>query len=293
MDVEPNPAWNAVGRHWPEYAMEAAGLGLFMVSACLAVALLEHSASPIHRLVADPFLRRALTGAAMGLTAIALVYSPWGKRSGAHFNPAVTLTFFRLGKIEPWDALFYLVAQFAGAAAGVAAAGWLLGSAIIADPAVNFVATLPGGQGSAVAFAAEVAISFGLMLTVLFTSNAKRLNRFTGIFAGLLVAAYITWEAPLSGMSMNPARSFGSALSARRFAELWIYFTAPLVGMLLAAELYRRIRGDASILCCKLHHENDERCIFRCRYGAASAARPAAVPARRGGHRTPAEETRP
>ena len=65
-------------------------------------------------------MRRGLIGVAMGLTAIALIYSPWGKRSGAHMNPSVTLTFWRLGKIKSIDALFYIVFQFLGGWVGVA-----------------------------------------------------------------------------------------------------------------------------------------------------------------------------
>ena len=254
-------------QHWPEYLIEAAGLGLFMVSACLFVTLIEHPASPLPQAIGDPALRRVLIGLAMGLTAITLIYSPWGKRSGAHLNPAVTLTFFRLGKIEPWDALFYILFQFAGGATGMAVATLLLRSSILSHPAVNFVATLPGEQGAAVAFLAEAAISFGLMLTVLFVSNSPRANRYTGLVAGALVAVYITLEAPLSGMSMNPARSFASALSAQQWTAIWIYFTAPPLGMLGAAAAYVGFRGTAAVLCCKLHHENGQRCIFRCRYG--------------------------
>lgn len=254
-------------QHWPEYLIEAAGLGLFMVSACLFVTLIEHPASPLPQAIGDPALRRVLIGLAMGLTAITLIYSPWGKRSGAHLNPAVTLTFFRLGKIEPWDALFYILFQFAGGATGMAVATLLLRSSILSHPAVNFVATLPGEQGVAVAFLAEAAISFGLMLTVLSVSNSPRANRYTGLVAGALVAVYITLEAPLSGMSMNPARSFASALSAQQWTAIWIYFTAPPLGMLGAAAAYVGFRGTAAVLCCKLHHENGQRCIFRCRYG--------------------------
>jgi aquaporin Z len=264
----------ALRAHWPEYLMEAAELGLFMVSACLVVALLEHPSSPLRQALDDPLLRRFLIGAAMGLTAIAIVYSPLGKRSGAHFNPAVTLTFFRLGKIAPWDALFYVVSQFAGAVAGVLAARMLLGGGVLAHPSVNYVATVPGPAGIGVAFAAEVAISFGLMLVVLSVSNIKRLNRHTALFAGVLVATYITLEAPLSGMSMNPARSFGSAWPGAIWNALWIYFTAPTLGMLLAAEAYVRTKGAAAVLCCKLHHDNDQRCIFRCRYGEHQTAAP-------------------
>ncbi|WP_300338662.1 aquaporin [Accumulibacter sp.] len=262
---------HALRQHWPEYLIEAAGLGVFMVSACLFVALIEHPASPLPQLIADPALRRLLIGIAMGLTAITLIYSPWGKRSGAHLNPAVTLAFFRLGKIAPWDALFYVLFQFVGGVAGVAVAALLLHAPVLAHPAVNFVATLPGEQGAAVAFVAEVAISFGLMLTVLFVSNSPRVNRYTGLVAGALVALYITIEAPLSGMSMNPARSFASAVSAQQWTAIWIYFTAPLFGMLGAAAVYVRLKGAAAVLCCKLHHDNGQRCIFRCRYGAPGA----------------------
>ena len=263
---------DALKRHWPEYLMEAAGLGLFMISAALFVALLEHPASPVREAIADPFLRRMLIGLAMGLTAIGIIYSPWGKQSGAHLNPAVTLTFFRLGKIEPSDALFYVAAQFAGGIAGVLIAEAALGMAIV-DPSVNYVVTVPGSDGPAVAFAAEVVISFGLMLTVLIASNNHRLGRFTGLFAGALVATYITVEAPISGMSMNPARTFGSALPAQVWTALWVYFTAPVLGMLLAAESYLRLTGAREVFCAKLHHHNDKRCIFRCGYSLMGDAR--------------------
>ena len=93
--------FDTLRRHWPEYLMEAAELGLFMISAGVFVSLLEHPASPVRQAIADPVLRRVLIGLAMGLTAISIVYSPLGQRSGAHFNPAVTLTFFRLGKVAP------------------------------------------------------------------------------------------------------------------------------------------------------------------------------------------------
>jgi len=99
------------------------------------------------------------------------------------------------------------------------------------------------------------------MLTVLAVSNSGK-ARWTGLAAGALVAAYITFEAPLSGMSLNPARSLGSALPAMTWTALWVYFTAPLVGMLAAAEGYRALRGARSVHCAKLHHQNRRRCIF-------------------------------
>jgi aquaporin Z len=169
---------DALRRHWPEYLMEAAGLGIFMISAGVLGTVLEYPGSPVQQAIADPFLRRILMGVAMGLTAIGIIYSPWGKQSGAHINPAVTLTFFRLGKIEPWDALFYVAAQFAGGIAGVLLVALALGHSF-ADPPVTYVTTLPGSGGPAIAFLAEAAISFILMFVVLVTTNVDALGRYT------------------------------------------------------------------------------------------------------------------
>jgi aquaporin Z len=261
----------ALVTHWPEYLIEAAGLGIFMISACVFGTLLGHPTSPVVHAVPSPLARRALMGVAMGLTAIALIYSPWGRRSGAHFNPATTLTFWRLGKVASADALLYGAAQAIGGLAGIVLAAALLG-ALLADRDVNYVATLPGSVGPLGAFVAEVVITFVLMSVVLSVSNNARMARLTGLCTGALVATYITVEAPLSGMSMNPARSLASAVPAGAWTPLWIYFTAPPLGMLLAAELFVRRRGLASVFCAKLHHDTTHRCIFRCRYAALATA---------------------
>jgi aquaporin Z len=237
--------------------MEAAGLGSFMISACFFTVLLEHPASPLHAAIPEPTLRRALAGVAMGLTAIAIIYSPWGKQSGAHLNPGVTLAFLRLGRLPPEDAVLYAASQFAGGAAGVLVSRALLGPRL-SHPATNFAVTVPGPLGLGAAFVAEAAISFVLMTAVLHVS-ASRYQRWTGIAAGGLVALYISVEAPLSGMSMNPARTFASAVVAREWMALWIYFVAPPAAMLAAATLYARrpTRG-----CAKLVHHGGKRCIF-------------------------------
>jgi len=251
--------------HWPEYLIEAAGLGTFMISACVFTVLLMHPTSPVALWIVDPLWKRAVIGTAMGLTAIALIYSPWGKQSGAHFNPSVTIAFFRLGKIAPEDAFFYIVSQFTGAVAGVLICAVLL-RRWISDPQVKYAITAPGEKGVTVALVSEFVISFLLMTTVLVSSNDKRLAALTGVFAGVLVATYITVESPLSGMSMNPARTFGSALPAHVWKDWWIYFTAPPVGMLAAATIYRKVGGAHSVICAKLHHGEGERCIFKCGY---------------------------
>jgi len=247
--------------HWPEYLMEAGLLGAFMISACVFGVLYGFPHSPVRQAISSDFLRGMLGGLSMGLTAMAIFYSPWGKQSGAHINPSVTLTFFRLGKMKFWDALFYIVSQFAGAVLGVLLVAQFLRREV-SHPAVRYVVTTPGPRGPWVAFAAEFIIATGMMSAVLYFSNHHRLAKYTGLFASILVATYITFEAPFSGMSMNPARSFGSAFPSGVWDHFWIYLTAPLLGMFTASEFYLWRRGRQAVKCCKLHHDNDKRCIF-------------------------------
>jgi aquaporin Z len=185
-------------------------------------------------------------------------------------NPAVTFTFYRLGKIEGIDARCYAIAQSLGGLIGLVAASFAIGKAI-EHPAVNYVVTVPGDAGPWIAFLAEMLISFGLMLTILLVSNHRTPAPLTGLFAGWLVVAYIGLEAPLSGMSMNPARTFASAMPAHLWTAFWVYLTAPPLGMLFAAEVNTRMKSLKQVYCAKLHHQNSKRCIFRCHYPALIA----------------------
>lgn len=256
---------HALMHHWPMYLSEGAALGTFMVSACALVALLEHPGSRVHRAIRRRGLRRMLIGLVMGLTAIALIYSPLGRLSGAHMNPATTMAFALLGKVALWDAAFYVIAQFLGAAAGVGLAALALRGAA-AHPSVNYVATVPGRRGPRVAWAVELAISFIMMTMVLHVSNRATIAPYTGVIAGLLVAVYIATVAPLSGMSMNPARTLASAIFAGAWRPLWVYFTAPLVGMVAAAGLFVVTPGAGHVYCAKICHLGDETCPFLCEF---------------------------
>jgi len=248
--------------HWPEYLMEAGEMSLFMFCTCSFATLLQHPASPVRHFFVSSIVRRALMGLAIGATVMTLIISPWGKQSGGHINPAMTFAFYQLGKIRHWDALFYGVAQFSGATSGVALATFLLRGAL-GDGTVRYAVTAPGVYGAAVAFAAELAISFILMITVLLVTNHERLSRYTPYFVGSLYAVNITFETPLSGMSMNPARTFGPAAYGGYWHALWIYFIAPTAGMLAAAAVFLRARHGAPPYCAKLDHTNRKRCIFR------------------------------
>jgi aquaporin Z len=176
-------------------------------------------------------------------------------------NPAITITFFRLGKIPPWDAFFYIVFQFAGGLGGVLLTAWILGASFT-EPPVNYVATIPGPAGDWAAFAGELTISFIIMAMIVYVSNKPSIARFTGVFAGLLIASFVEFEAPLSGFGMNPARTLASALPGGIWNGLWIYFTAAPLGMLLAAQGYLSVKDADSIRCCKLHHGSRRPCIF-------------------------------
>lgn len=241
-----------------EYLIESAALATFMVSACVFGTIIFHPASQVNGMLSEPWMRRVVMGMVMGATAVAIIYSPWGRRSGAHMNPALTLTFFRLGRIAPRDAAYYVVAQFAGGVAGVIVARVIVGAAL-ADPSVHYVVTRPGVAGVAAAFAGELVISAVLMLSVLAMSSSPRTARFTGMVAGILVALFITFEDPLSGMSMNPARTLGSAVVAADYTALWLYFIAPLAGMALGALVHTRAMRRA-LSCAKLAHA--EPCLF-------------------------------
>lgn len=253
---------SALRQHYPEYLMEAGELGVFMIAAGTATTIFEYPASPIHQALPDAFLRRILIGIAMGVTATALIYSPWGKQSGAHFNPAVTLTFFRLGKVKFWDTIFYVLFQFIGGLAGVLLTMFVLRLSFTQLP-VHYIVTIPGSAGVWVAFICEIGIAFIMMCMVLYTSNTRGLAPFTGVFSGCLVATYVIVESPLSGFGMNPARTVASALPAGVWTAIWLYFTAPILGMLFAAEVYGRVRGFHRVACAKLihHHYSNQRCI--------------------------------
>ena len=242
--------------------MEAGELGLYMLLVCTFSTLLQYPTSPVRHFVPSVVVRRAIMGLLVGPTVVAIIMTPWGKQSGGHFNPAITLTFYRLGKVAFWDTLFYVAAQLAGAAGGVAIAAYVLRDAT-GNAAVRYAVTAPGIFGNAGTFVGEVSISFILMTAILFASNRKLLARYTPYVVGALYATFITFETPLSGMSMNPARTFGSAFRAGYWQAMWIYFIAPTMGMLAGAEIFLKVREGIPPYCAKLHHDNDKRCIFQ------------------------------
>src|SRR5688572_25310936 len=150
---------HALKTKWKVYLMEAVCIGLFMVSASVFATMLEYPNSIVHQRLPNDSIRLALMGIAMGITAVLLNYSPMGKLSGAHMNPAVTLTFVSLAKIKTVDAIYYVVFQCAGGIAGVLLVSTILGDSF-RDPHVNYIITSPGKYGTGLAFALEVLMAF-------------------------------------------------------------------------------------------------------------------------------------
>jgi len=260
-----HPLRTAFRYHWRLYVDEGAELAIFMISACFFTVWLFNPVFPAIHLLPSSALRRLLMGASMGVTAILIIRSPMGKRSGAHFNPAITLTYLRLDKIGKWDAAFYVVFQFIGGILGVGLSALCLGSSL-AVPAVNYAVTVPGLGGTGAAFCAEYFMAALLMLVVLWFSNRPSLAQYTSYLVGVLITFYVFVFAPVSGFSINPARTTGSAVFANVWTTVWLYFVAPVLGMMTSAEIYLRAYGIESVLCAKLHPDPTYPCPFLCQF---------------------------
>ncbi len=245
---------------------EGIELALFMVSACAFDVLLYDPASPVLHAIPGATLRRFLMGLSMGVSAVLIIHSPMGKRSGAHYNPAITLTYLRLKKIAPFDAIFYVTGHFLGAIFGVWVAVLLLGSRRLGQPSVHYIVTVPGIGGTPAAFAAEFTMAALMMAVVLCMTNRPRLAPYNSYCMGVLITLYVLLFAPVSGFSINPARTLGSAVFAHIYTALWVYFTAPVLGMLASAEVYLRSNGQDRILCAQLHPDSSVPCPFHCHF---------------------------
>ena len=253
-------ARSSIYEHWPEYLIEGFLLWAYMVFVCSLVVFLASPWSHAYALFTIPYMLTTARAFAIGLFATLLIHTPWGKRSGGHLNPAITLAFYSLRRIRFWDAFFYIIAQFVGASVGVLTVAAVLTKPFTGKP-VSYAVTVPGPAGAFVALVAESVASFLLMYAILFFVGSPRQNRFTGVAAGFLTAILIIVAAPYSGASMNPARSTASALSSSSWTYLWLYFVGPVTGMLAASKLYVRRDRAVGLECAKLLHPPDVRCI--------------------------------
>jgi aquaporin Z len=220
------------------YFQEALGLGIFMISACLFYALLYSPDSPFNQKIPDMQTKNLIMSFCMGSTAFFIFYSPFTAPSGSHINPAVTLSFLRLGKMDPWDSLFYIIFQILGGLIAVILMAQILGPMLTAAP-VHYAVTIPGKYGKAAAAATEFLTALLMMSLVLFSSANEKWKKYTRILSAMLVGSYVLIAGPISGFGMNPARTIASAIPANIYTAIWIYLSMPLTGMLSAAEIYK------------------------------------------------------
>ena len=270
------PVGAALRRHWPEYAIEGGFLFVFVLAAGVVSAWLQATGA------GAPALHRLMSGLVIGGLLMAMIYSPWGRCSGAHMNLAITLVYLRLGKVGRWDGLFYILAQAAG---GFAAVLLLQGGALLppATPPASLAATL-GPANAWLAFATQFVLSTVAMLLILFTSNHASFFRWTGVVVGLLVMLVVACVSPLAGFGMNAAQLLAVDASGDPGLLRWLNLLPPLLGMQAAIEVYRLFTGRSQVLCAKLAHNTHGRCIFRCMHPYQTRALAIEAIRRRTGH---------
>ncbi|HWR07649.1 MIP family channel protein [Sporomusa sp.] len=172
-----------------------------------------------------------------GFVIVVLIYA-CGHISGAHFNPAVTISFFAVGKFSPSQVVPYIVSQLSGALSASAVLRLLFGN--LYDLGGTFP-SLPVGQHLiGVSFAIEFIFTFFLMFVIISVATDSRAEgSFAGLAIGLTVFIGAAVAGPVSGGSFNPARSIAPAVMSGNLAHLWLYVVSPVLGAVSAAVIYK------------------------------------------------------
>ena len=255
---------------WHSYAAELAGTFFMVAWGLSAVVFMMSASSPMNSLVPAYRVRLLLTGILFAAGGTLVVYSPLGQRSGGHLNPAVSLTFWMLGKMGGRDMALYSTAQLLGGLAGAGFVKILWGGwAASVNAGVTMPAPWISPPGAA---GVELLITGSLLWVILYFVSHPTLHRWTGFAAGAWVAFLVFAEAPVTGTSLNPARSLGPAVVMDDYRDLWVYFLGPLGGAAAVALLWRPAiaAGMRSVFCAKLFHTDRYRChLADCRFAGS------------------------
>jgi aquaporin Z len=255
---------------WHSYAAELGGTFFMVAWGLSAVVFMMSASSPMNSLVPAYRVRLLLTGILFAAGGTLVVYSPLGQRSGGHLNPAVSLTFWMLGKMGGRDMALYSTAQLLGGLAGAGFVKILWGEwAASVNAGVTMPAPWISPPGAA---GVELLITGSLLWVILYFVSHPTLHRWTGFAAGAWVAFLVFAEAPVTGTSLNPARSLGPAVVMDDYRDLWVYFLGPLGGAAAVALLWRPAiaAGMRSVFCAKLFHTDRYRChLADCRFAGS------------------------
>lgn len=222
--------------HVPEYVAEFLGTACLVFFGLSAVVFDFGAGLPMETWIPNHSVRLLITGLCFAGTGSLVAISPLGRLSGGHINPSVSLAFWLHGKMAFRDFLGYVFAQMLGGIAGAAALAGVWKKHAVS---VKNGMTLPGnGFSIGTAFAWEVALTGTLVLMILLFVSSKRLMRWTPLMNWILVATMVWQEAPVSGTSLNTARSFGPALISGIWQDQWIYAAAPMLGGVVGLILF-------------------------------------------------------
>lgn len=249
--------------HWPEYGSELLGTAFLVFIAVSAVTFNLGLGSPLAIVLPNSSARRLMTGLMLAGSGPLMAISPPGRLSGAHLNPAVSLAFWLQGKMHQHDLVGYMASQLLGAAlgTGLAVLIWRQRAASIHNGV-----TAPGiGYPIWSVFLIEMGLTCLLVLAIFLFVSSQRLMHWTPLMTWILVALMYWLAAPISGSSLNPARSFGPALVSWFWRDQWVYYLASPSGALLAVVLFRQLRvvGIHDVLTAKMFHAPRYRCIFK------------------------------
>ena len=261
MQTETAKDWRV---RWRLFFSELAGTALLVLGGLSVVIFMFGAGSPMAQLIPNEHVRTAVTAFLFGTIGSTIALSPIGKESGAHINPAVTLGFWLMRKLDARAASGYVIAQMLGAAVGaLPLIAWdSMGRSIA------FGATIPGKDYSnAIVILGEALTTFALIATLCVFLGFRQLRRYTPLVIPFLYAVMVPLEAHISGTSTNPARSFGPALISGRWDGWWIYWVGPIIGTIAAIVIFSRFAMRIEVA--KLYHfESDRRRLFHRMAGA-------------------------
>jgi aquaporin Z len=221
---------------WQTYLSELIGTALLVGVGLSFVILNFGTGSPIAAILPSAGLRRLITGFLFGATGASIAISPVGKISGAHINPIVTLAFRINGKLTTRDTIGFILAQFIGAVVGCFPLLFWGNE----GRSIAFGGTTPGnGYTIWDALGGEIITTIGLIVGLFTFLGHLKLRRFTPLLFPFLYAFMVWLEAPVSGTSTNPARSFGPSVVSGVWSGWWIYFVGPLIGMFIGLVIMR------------------------------------------------------